>query len=123
MAATTKRRILIADDDRDWTDMLAAALEDEGYAVRTAHDGFEALDAATDFEPQIVTLDLRMPRMGGHAAARVLSARPPGLRPVLIAITGMAGEEGRHYAQSIGIDHYLAKPARLADIIELLKRV
>lgn len=118
-----KRRVLIADDHRDWTDALAAFLEDEGYSVRTAYDGVEALDAAHDFEPQVVVLDIRMPRLGGYAAARFFKARPAPQRPVLIAITAWAGEYGKQQAQASGFDHYLVKPADPATILDLLKNI
>jgi DNA-binding response OmpR family regulator len=116
-----KRRVLVADDNRDWADTLTAFLEDEGYSVRTTYDGFQALDAANSFEPQIVLLDIRMPRLGGHAAARFFNARRE--RPVLIAMTGFADEDAKQYAQGSGFDHYLVKPTDLAEILALLKSV
>jgi DNA-binding response OmpR family regulator len=118
---TAKRRVLVADDNRDWADTLTAFLEDEGYSVRTTYDGFQALDAANAFEPQIVLLDIRMPRLGGHAAARFFNARRE--RPVLIAMTGCADDDGKQYAQGSGFDHYLVKPTDLAAILALLKSV
>ena len=116
-----KRRVLVADDNRDWADTLTACLEDEGYSVRTAYDGFQALDAANDFEPQIVLLDIRMPRLGGHAAARFFNARRE--RPVLIAMSACADEHDKQHAQGSGFDHYFAKPTALAAIVALLKDV
>jgi CheY-like chemotaxis protein len=68
-------------------------------------------------------LDIRMPRLGGHAAARFFKARPAPLRPVVIAITGSSDEHGRQHAQGSGFDHYLVKPADLAAILELLRSI
>jgi DNA-binding response OmpR family regulator len=116
-----KRRVLVADDNRDWADTLTACLEYEGYSVRTAYDGFQALDAANDFDPQIVLLDIRMPRLGGHAAARFFNARRE--RPVLIAMTACADEHDKQHAEGSGFDHYLAKPTSLEAILALLKSV
>ena len=81
------RRVLIADDNRDWTDGLALLLKDQGYNVRTAYDGKQAVGAAREFRPQVVILDVCMPHMTGYEAGRALSALRPGERPVMIAIT------------------------------------
>jgi CheY-like chemotaxis protein len=121
--AGRSRRVLIADDNRDWADGLAVLLEEEGYAVRAAYDGREAIEAAGTFQPDIVVLDIRMPRMNGHDAARVFHRHPETTRPVLIAITAWPGESGKLQAQTTGFDHYLAKPADPAEILELLRKV
>jgi CheY-like chemotaxis protein len=81
------KRVLIADDNRDWADGLAVLLEEQGYAVRTAYDGREAIEAARTFQPDIVLLDIRMPRLTGYEAARVFHRHPQSTRPILIAIT------------------------------------
>lgn len=117
------KRILIADDNRDWADGLAAFLEDEGYLVHAAYDGREAIEAAGTFQPDIVVLDVRMPRLTGYDAARVFSRHPAETRPVLIAITAWPEASGKLRAEVTGFDHYLAKPADPADILELLKKV
>jgi CheY-like chemotaxis protein len=115
------KRVLIADDDRDWADRLAVLLEEQGYAVRTSYDGREAIEAARTFQPDIVVLDIRMPRLTGYEAARVFHRHPQSTRPILIAITAWAGESGKLRAQMSGFDYYLAKPAEPAEILELLK--
>jgi len=115
------RRVLIADDNRDWADGLAVLLEEQGYAVRTTYDGREAIEAARTFQPDIVVLDIRMPRLTGYEAARVFHRHPQSTRPILIAITAWAGESGKLRAEMSGFDYYLAKPAEPAEILELLK--
>jgi CheY-like chemotaxis protein len=118
------RRILIADDNRDWTDGLALLLKEQGYDVRTAYDGREAVDAAGEYRPHVVILDVSMPRMTGYEAGRVLSQQPAGERPVLIAITGWPRDSGKLQAEMLaGFDHYLGKSADAANLLELLKRV
>jgi CheY-like chemotaxis protein len=117
------KRVLIADDNRDWADGLAVLLEEQGYAVRTAYDGREAIEAARLFQPDIVVLDIRMPRLTGYEAARVFHRHPQSTRPILIAITAWAGESGKLRAEMSGFDYYLAKPAEPAEILELLKNL
>ncbi|HZD20282.1 MAG TPA: response regulator [Burkholderiales bacterium] len=117
------KRVLIADDNRDWADGLAVLLEEQGYAVRTAYDGREAIEAARIFQPDIVVLDIRMPRLTGYEAARVFHRHPQSTRPILIAITAWAGESGKLRAEMSGFDYYLAKPAEPAEILELLKNL
>jgi CheY-like chemotaxis protein len=115
------KRVLIADDNRDWADGLAVLLEEEGYTVKTTYDGREAIEAARTFQPDIVVLDIRMPRLTGYEAARVFNRHPSSTRPILIAITAWAGESGKLRAEMSGFDHYLAKPAEPGEILELLK--
>jgi CheY-like chemotaxis protein len=107
-AAPRLRRVLLADDNRDWTDEMVAQLREAGYWVRAAYDGQQALEIARLFSPEIVILDARMPRMGGHATARIFKRHPKGTRPLLIAVSGY--EEERAPAADAGFDCFLAKP-------------
>jgi len=115
------KRVLIADDNRDWADGLAVLLEEEGYTVQTTYDGREAIEAARTFQPDIVVLDIRMPRLTGYEAARVFRRHPQSTRPILIAITAWAGESGKIRAEMSGFDRYIAKPAEPAQVLEILK--
>lgn len=117
------RRVLIADDNRDWADGLALLLTDQGYSVRSAYDGREAIEAAREFQPQIVILDVSMPRMTGYEACRVFSRKPPDVRPVMIAITAWPREAGKLDAEFSGFDHYVGKSADPQSVLELLKRI
>jgi CheY-like chemotaxis protein len=121
--AARAKRVLIADDNRDWADGLAVLLEEEGYTVQTSYDGREAIEAARTFQPDIVVLDIRMPRLTGYEAARVFRRHPRSTRPVLIAITAWAGESGRLRAEMSGFDLYLPKPAEPTELLALLKNL
>ena len=118
--ASESKRILIADDNQDWADGLAVLLADDGYSVRTAYDGRDAIEAAREFQPHVV-LDVWMPRMTGFEAGRVFSGHPSGTRPLMIAVTGWPEESGKLRAALAGFDHYLGKRADSAEILELLK--
>jgi CheY-like chemotaxis protein len=117
------RRVLIADDNRDWADGLAILLADQGYNVRTAYDGRGALEVAREFQPHVVILDIYMPRMTGFEAGRVFSGHPSGTRPVMIAVTGWPDDSGRTRAELTGFDHYLGKSADSVELLGLLKRL
>ena len=122
-ASAQNRRILVADDNRDWADTLAQLLRNEGYEVRTAGDGREAVEVAREFRPHVVILDVAMPRMTGYEAGRVFSREAPEVRPVTIAMTGWPREAGKLDAELAGFDHYLGKGASPQAILELLKKL
>lgn len=117
------KRVLIADDSRDYTDGLGVLLADLGYSVRTAYDGRDAIEAARKFQPHVVILDVLMPGMTGFEAGRVFSRHPAQTRPVMIAVTGWPEEEGKTRAAQAGFDHYLSKAAGAAPLLELLKKL
>jgi CheY-like chemotaxis protein len=116
-------RVLLADDDRDSVRTLGALLELEGYEVRTVHGGQEALDAARDFRPHAILLDIGMPKITGYEAARRLRQRYGDDCPVLIAVTGWKQASDKILATLAGFDHHVAKPYEPAELIRLLARV
>ena len=122
-ANTVAKRVLIVDDNRDFADAIALTLSLEGYVTRACYDGREALEQASSFQPQIVILDIMMPKLTGYEAARVFSRHPQGTRPALIALTGSTGEPARLRAEMAGFDYYVAKPADSAALVELVKSI
>lgn len=115
--------MLIVDDNRDWADALATLLTDEGYGVCVAYDGIEAIEQARRFQPQVVLLDIRMPKLDGYDTARIFNRHPSKTRPLLVALTAWPDESGSVRARMAGFDHYLTKPAEAREIIELLKEL
>ena len=115
-------RVLIADDDRDGAASLSTLLQLEGYEVRTVHGGQEALDAAREFKPHVVLLDIGMPKITGYEAARRLRQRYGDDCPVLIAITGWKQASDRILASLAGFDHHVAKPYQPEEILTLLAK-
>jgi PAS domain S-box-containing protein len=105
-----KRRILVADDLPDSVDSLAILLRLMGHDTRTAHDGLEAVQAAATFRPDVVLLDIGMPKMNGYEAARCIRQQPWGQNIFLIALTGWGQEEDKRRAVEAGFDHHLTKP-------------
>ena len=116
-------RVLVIEDDAEITDALRRSLRHEGYQVRTAGDGVEALDAAAEFIPDLVVLDLGLPRLDGIEVCRQL--RADGDVPILI-LTARTETEDRVTGLDSGADDYLVKPFErnefLARIRALLRR-
>ncbi len=114
------RRILVADDNDDAAESLTLRLQLAGHDVRTAHNGAEALAIAGEFKPQIVLLDLGMPKMDGYATAREIRKRPWGKHATLIALTGWGQEKDRQRTEEAGFDRHLVKPVAEVELFEAL---
>ncbi len=119
----TGGRVLVVEDDADIADVLRRSLRQEGYEVRTSADGVDALDVATGFVPDLVVLDLGLPRLDGVEVCRRL--RADGDVPILM-LTARAETEDRVDGLDSGADDYLVKPFErqelLARIRALLRR-
>ena len=109
-------RMLIADDNIDAADSLAALLRMHGHVVHVAYDGEAALAAFHRFEPHAVLLDVGMPRKSGLEVARAIRGSPAGKRAILIAVTGWGRERDRRDALEAGFDHHTTKPMDPAQI-------
>jgi PAS domain S-box-containing protein len=119
-AARKARRVLVADDLRDSADTLAMLLRLHGHEVQTAYDGEEAVARAREFRPEVILLDLGMPRMGGDLACRVIREQPWGREMHVIALTGWGQESDRRRTEEAGFDEHLVKPVDPALLIDLL---
>lgn len=102
-------RVLVIDDDADASATLAMLLEMDGYLVRTASDGQQALDIARAFSPLCVLIDIQMPGLGGHETCRQLR-QTYGDALILIAVTGAGISDDRISDRFSQFDHYLRKP-------------
>ena len=91
-----------------------------GTRSRTADDGQQAVEAADAFRPDVVLLDIGMPRLNGYEAARRIREQPWGRGMLLVALTGWGQEEDRRLAEDAGFDHHLVKPAEPAELQRLL---
>lgn len=117
------RRILVADDNVDAAESLSLLLQASGHEIRTVYDGAAAVEEVQRFRPDVVFLDIGMPRMNGYDAARAIRALPGGRDVVLIAITGWGQAEDRRKAAEAGFDHHLTKPADPEVLHRLLEEV
>jgi len=115
-------RVLIADDDRDATLSLATLLKLEGHEVRQVYDGSATLDAAREFEPDVIVVDIGMPKLSGYDVARALRERYGNGGPLLIALTGWKQASDKILAMIAGFDHHVAKPYEPATLLSLISR-
>lgn len=117
---STSQKVLVVDDDPAVRKLLLRALSSEGFEVKTASDGFEAGQLSVKFNPQIIILDIVMPRMDGFEVCRLLKKNPETKNMKIIAISGFDTPENREKILECGADLFLAKPL---DIERLRKEV
>ena len=114
-----KRRILVVDDNWDGAASLAMLLTVMGNDTRTAHDGLEGVEMAEAFRPDLIVLDIGLPKLNGYDACRRIREQPWGKGILIAAVTGWGQEEDRRRSQEAGFDHHLIKPVG-ADALEAL---
>jgi signal transduction histidine kinase len=113
-------RILVVDDHLDAVEALSMQLQVAGHDVRTANDGVEAMTIGETFQPQVVLLDLGMPRMDGYETARSMRRRPWGTRALIIAVTGWAQPYDRQKTSEAGFDAHLVKPVSEVELFQAI---
>jgi PAS domain S-box-containing protein len=118
----SKCRILVVDDNEDSADSVAILLRTMGNEVHVARDGLEAVRAAAAFQPEVVLLDLGLPKLNGFEAASRIRKQPGGGDVVLIALTGWGQPEDRRRSKEAGFDYHLIKPIDFGALQELLGR-
>jgi CheY-like chemotaxis protein len=114
-------RILVADDNEDAAESLALMLRCLGHEVFTAHDGEAAVALAASVAPDVALLDVGMPRLSGHEAARRIRAALGGRSVMLVAVTGWGQAEDRKRSSAAGFDHHLVKPVDLAMLQQVIE--
>ncbi len=117
------RRVLIVDDNADIVESLSRGLRAQGYDVETAHDGLDAIEKAVRFRPHVVVLDLLLPILSGWDVARTLRRVRLFARPLLIALSGLGGEEHRAASRAAGFELHLRKPVRLATLTTIINKI
>ncbi len=113
--------VLIVDDDKGVQETLEAILEFEGYDVLLAGDGLEALQRLDEMTPQLILLDIMMPRMDGFAFAEALEAR--GLRPAVPIIVLTADGRAKQKAAQARAESYLPKPFEVSNLLDEVERL
>jgi len=122
-SCSTKRRILVVDDNTDAARTLARLLRFEGHEVTTAHDGLMALEAASTHHPEIILLDIGLPKMDGYEVMRRVRLQPATKDCLVIALTGYGQENDRRMSREAGFDHHLVKPVDFRALEELMSSV
>ena len=121
-AGIPSRRILIVDDNTDAANSLSELLKMDGHETLPAFSAEEALSFADVFNPEIVLLDIGLPRMDGYEVARRLRLSPLHSRATLIALTGYGQQDDLDRAQTAGFDAHLIKPVDLTTLTKLLSQ-
>jgi PAS domain S-box-containing protein len=115
-----RRRLLIVDDFRDSADSLAVLMKLLGHEVHTAYDGNEAIERAAALLPEVIVLDIGMPRPDGVDVCRHIRRQPWGREMTLIALTGWGRADDRRRTEDAGFNHHLVKPLDLEALTTLL---
>jgi len=115
------RRVLVADDNRDAAESLAEVLRMEGHDVSLAFDGEAALQQFNEQAPEVVLLDIGMPRMTGNEVASAIRSSPGGDSTLLVAITGWGQERDRAAAKQAGFDFHFTKPVNPDHVLRLIE--
>jgi CheY-like chemotaxis protein len=121
-AKSPARRVLVVDDNEDAAESLAALLRIFGHEVSVALDGEQALALAPEVKPEVVLLDLGMPRMDGREVARRMRAAPWGSSPRIFALSGLGGDDDRARSREAGCDEHLVKPVSPESLQSILGR-
>ena len=115
-------RVLLVEDDQDTADSLAMLLRLYGHDVEVGADGPSALQAVRANPPDVVLLDLGLPKMDGWHVAEQIRRLTSAKRPLLVAVTGYGDKASRVRSYAAGIDLHLVKPVDPAELEDLLKR-
>jgi CheY-like chemotaxis protein/two-component sensor histidine kinase len=121
-SVSTRRRILVVDDSEDAATTLATVLELAGYDLSLAHDGEQAIAVAEACRPDVVLLDIGLPKMDGYEACRRLRKLDCGRNATIIALTGWGQAQDRRKSAEAGFNHHLVKPADPTELLKLLDR-
>jgi DNA-binding response OmpR family regulator len=119
-APKSSLRILIVDDNRDSADSLVMLLRLMGNDTRTAYDGQQGVDIAGEFRPDVILLDIGLPKVNGYEACRRIREQSGGKHVVLIAVTGWGQEEDRRLSHEAGFDYHMVKPVDPQELMKLL---
>ena len=116
-------RVLVVDDDDDTAEGMALFLKESGHDVRIASDGPAAIEAALDYRPELVLMDIGLPMLNGFEVAQRLRQHAELQNVVLVAITGYGQEKDRERAHEAGFDYHLVKPADFREVQRILATV
>ena len=116
-------RVLVVDDNVDTVTTLALLVTESGHDVRTAYDGSTVLEAALDYRPNVVLLDIGLPGLNGFEVAKQLRQQPALQNAVLVAMTGYGGESDLQRSFAAGFDHHLVKPGDFGKVLQILATV
>ena len=121
--AAHRQRILFVEDDNDLASVYLTRLEAEGFEVKRVDNGEDALAAAVSFKPQLVLLDVMMPKISGFEVLDILRNTPETANLKIVMLTALSQESDKKRAEALGVDEYLVKSqVVMTDVIDRIKR-
>ena len=114
--------ILLVDDDPEIVESMRTVLENKGYRIIVARDGNSGLTMAERENPDLIVLDMMMPKKSGFLVLEKLKSRPGGLIPTIM-ITGNEGSRHRAYAEMLGVKDYIRKPFAMEKLVKSIEKV
>jgi DNA-binding response OmpR family regulator len=117
-----QKTILLVDDDHEIVESMRAVLESRGFRVLVARDGNAGLSVAERESPDLIVLDMMMPKKSGFLVLEKLKGRPGGLIPTIM-ITGNEGSRHRAYAEFLGVKDYIRKPFAIEKLVKSIEKI
>jgi DNA-binding response OmpR family regulator len=119
---SAQKTVLLVDDDNEILESMRTVLEAKGYRVMVARDGNAGLTVAERENPDLVILDMMMPKKSGFLVLEKLKGRPGGLIPTIM-ITGNEGSRHRAYAEMLGVRDYIRKPFAMEKLVKSVEQI
>jgi DNA-binding response OmpR family regulator len=116
-------KVLVVEDDDVIRQLITVNLELEGFEVLTATDGQQALDQVLEFAPDVITLDVMMPRLDGWATATQLRANPDTAHIKVVLLSARAQDADVQHGERLGVDAYLTKPFDPDELVKTVRRL
>jgi two-component system, OmpR family, alkaline phosphatase synthesis response regulator PhoP len=116
-----RNKILIIDDEPQIVRALELLMQREGFEVRSASDGIEALSSIEDAAPDLILLDLMMPRMDGFELCQKIRSNPAWKNMIIVILTAKGRDIEREKGMALGADHYVTKPFSTREVVQLIK--
>ncbi len=116
------KTVLLVDDDNEIIESMRTVLEAKGYKVMVARDGNSGLTVAEREGPDLIILDMMMPKKSGFLVLEKLKGRPGGLIPTIM-ITGNEGSRHRAYAEMLGVRDYIRKPFAMEKLVRSVEQI
>ncbi|HEX8199380.1 MAG TPA: response regulator [Isosphaeraceae bacterium] len=117
-----QKTILLVDDDNEIIETMRTVLENRGYRILVARDGNAGLSVAERENPDLIVLDMMMPKKSGFLVLEKLKGRPGGLIPTIM-ITGNEGSRHRAYAEFLGVKDYIRKPFAMEKLVRSIDQI
>lgn len=120
--AETQHKILLVEDDEGLANVYVARLEAEGFVIKHVPNGEDALSAAIEFKPDLILLDVMMPKISGFDVLDILRNTPETTNIRIIMLTALSQPKDKQRAEELGVDDYLVKSqVVIADVVERIK--